>query len=244
MSLLRNFELIESDNEIVNGRLTQAVGGPQTLASDAVIDSYAVTMTGGHTFIAGDDIVIVENDRFYQGSVLSVATNVLTLDTPIDYAFPSSTSLVFEVISNMNVDGSSTRQVFRIGTTGSVTKNIHLRGLRLYITDGVAMDDGKFGGISALTRGVVIQIVKADGRRFNVVNAKTNEDFGLAFDHKGYTDKASGGEYSVEFTWSAYAECGTIINITPGDAIEITIQDDLTTLTSFKALAFGQLMDS
>jgi len=236
--------LLEDNTEqLVNGLLTQSTGGPQFLGASVVIDSYEITLTGGHTFVAGDFMVVAEDDRLYQGEVLSVATNVCTMDTPFDYAFPQAGTVAFEVLNNMNVDGSVTRQTFTIGTPTSVTKNVHFRGFRINIADSGSMDDGKFGSLAKLTRGVVFRLVKEDGTRFNFTNAKTNGDMGLAFDHKIYTAKAGGGENSVEFTWQVSQDDGIVIEIEPGDEIEVIIQDDLSTLTSFKVWAFGHLED-
>ena len=232
----------ENTEQIVNGLVSQSTGIPYALGAEAVIDSYTLTLAGGHPFIAGDFIVIAEDDRIYQGQVLSVATNVLTLDTPIDYAFPLVGSVAFEVSNDMTVDGSVTRQVFKIGTPNTVLNDVHYRGIRINITDATTMDDGKFGGIAALTRGIIFRIVKDDGRRFNICNAKNNGDLGLFFDNKVYSDKGGGGGvYSVEFTWKTTADDGAVINIEAGDQIEVIIQDDLTGLVTFRIWAFGHL---
>ena len=169
--------LVEDNVEqIVGGLITQTVTGPLFMTVTPSIGDYTITMAASHGLLAGDFIVLAEDDRLYQGTILSVATNVLTLDTPIPYAFPFTGTVVFEVLNNMNVDGSTTRQTFTIGTPDTVTKNIHYRGLRVVIVDGGAMDDGKFGSISALTRGVVFRLVRDNGDAFNFANVKTNGD--------------------------------------------------------------------
>ena len=234
--------LIEDNTEqLVNGLLTQPIGGPQFLGADVVIDGYDITLTGGHTFVAGDFMVVAEGDRLYQGEVLSVATNVVTMDTPFDYAFPQVGTVAIEVLNDLSVDGSVTRKVFTIGTPTTVTKNVHFRGFRINIADAGSMDDGTFGSLAALTRGVVFRLVKNDGTRFNFTNVKTNGDLGLAFDNKIYTAKAGGGENSVEFTWQIARDDGIVLEIEPGDEIEAIVQDDLSTLSSFKIWAYGHL---
>lgn len=233
--------LIEDNTEqIINGYLVQSSGGVQFLGADAVIDSYEITMVGGHTFVAGDFIVVAGGERLYQGQVVSVATNVLTLDTPLDFAFLQASSVAFEVINDLGVDGSVTRQTFKIDTTPDVTKNIHFRGLRVSIMGSGSMDDGKFGDLAALSRGLVFRLVKNDGTRFNYVNVKTNGDLGLAFDHKVYTSKGAGGDNSVEFTWQIAQDDGVVMELEPGDAVEAIVQDDLSSL-DIKVWIFGHL---
>jgi len=239
--------LIEDNVEqLVGGLITRSVTGiPQTLSTNAVIGDYTVTMTGGHGLVANDFIVIAEDDRLYQGLILSVATNVLTLDTPIDYAFPSSGTVVFEVVNDISTsDGSSTRVTYTIGTPDTVLKNVHYRGIRINISGSGSMDDGKFGDQTALTRGLVIRLVRDDGTAYNYVNAKTNGDLGLAFDNKVYSSgKGGGATNSVEFTWEAFDDNGSSIEIRAGDQIEVIVQDDLTGLGSMKIQAFGHIED-
>ena len=232
----------ETTDQIVNGLLSQLVGFPLGIAVEAVIDSYEITATPGHPFVASDFLVLAEDDRVFQAQVLSVLGDVLTLDSPVDYAFPVIGTFLGKVTHDLNVNGSVTRQTFSIGTPNIVTKDVHYRGLRINITDGVAMDDSKFGGITALTRGVTFRLVKNDGRRFNVANVKTNGDLGLFFDNKQYDNRGSGGgQYSLEITWKIAQDDGTVINIEPGDSVEVIVQDDLTALTSFRVWAFGHL---
>jgi len=232
----------DNTEDLVNGMLSQLVGIPHTLGADAVIDSYDITLSAGHPFSNNDFIVLAEDDRIFQAQALNVAGNVLTLDSPMDYEYPSAGTFVGKVINDLSVDGSTTRQVFSIGTPDTVTKNVHYRGLRINITDSQSMDDGKFGGTSALTRGIVFRIVRDDGRRYNITNIKSNGDFGITFDNKTYTDRGGGGgQYSVEFTWRIADDDGTVIEIQAGDRIEVIVQDDLRSLSSFRIWAFGHL---
>lgn len=96
--------------------LVQALWSPKTLASNTVIDSYTITLTAWHWLTWGEQLYIAwtvdSKVHFLFAKVLNVATNTITLDTPVNQTFPASTTYVASVLSNMNVDGSTTRQSF------------------------------------------------------------------------------------------------------------------------------------
>ena len=232
----------DKTSQLVGGIINQTTGAQKTLAIPTVLNTYTVELDTGHGFIANENIFIAESDRFYQAEVLSVATDTLTLDTPLDFVFTTS-AIVVKVVEEMAVDGSVTRQEFTIGTGATSTDKIHFTGMRINIMDGVSMDDGKFGGIAALTRGCIFRIKKADDTYFNIGNAKTNGDLGLLFDNKVYTAKGAGGDNSVEFTWKVQQEDGAVIFIEPGDAFQVIVQDDLRALSSLRIRLFGHIED-
>lgn len=217
--------------------MSQVQGAPMTLDSNTVVDSYTLTMATGHSFIAGDEVLIAEDSKSFHALVLSVSTDILTLNAPIDQIYTTG-SIVFEVISNMAVNGSVTVQEFSVQLGSAATISLDITGIRFVISDGAAMDDGTFGGISALTRGIVLRIIHTDGTH-NLWTAKTNGKMGLVMDNKVYTDKAPAGENSVHFTWEISEDLGVTIRLDAGDKISLLIQDDNTGNTNFKAWVYG-----
>lgn len=226
----------------IDSYLSQVVGSPKTLASNTIVGSYDIVVTAGHGLSANDEILITEdgsNPRSYVGKIISVVTNTLTMDTPIDTVFTSAGAVVFQTIKEMNVDGSSVASNFNI--TNGAEVDLHITRIIIHITDGTAMDDATFGGISALTRGIIFRQKFADGTYNNIFNVKTNGEFGeLAYD-KNYDDKAPAGVYGVtiRFTFGSLEKHGTILKIKENEALELLIQDDLTDLTSFRIMAEG-----
>lgn len=217
-------------------------GAPMTLASNTVVGAYTLTMTAGHTFANGDEIFIVNPNRVFYAVVLNVATNTLTLDRPIDYIFTAARSTVFEISTNMIVDGSSTPQIFSIATNVSSTDVLHITGYRLNIIDGTAMDDSTFGGIVALTRGLVFRKINADGTNFVYWSAKTNGDLGILIDNMTYSAKAPAGKYGVSFESKLKDSTGVVIELNPGDSLQVIVQDNLTGLDSLKVLFYGHVV--
>ena len=237
-----NVYVLDEVSKLVHNLAVKAAGAPMTLATVPTVGSYTIVMNAGHTFANGDELLIALANNSFSAKVLSVATNTLTLDRPVSFAFPL-TSLVFEVSTNMNVDGSVTVQAFGVSTGVSTTDALEITGIRLAITDNAAMDDSTFGGIPALTRGIVLRKVAADGSQFIYWNAKSNSELSLFIDNIKYSDKAPAGLYGVSFEWNIRDTNGSIIRLSAGDRLELLVQDNLTALASFKMMVYGHFKE-
>jgi hypothetical protein len=104
------------------------------------------------------------------------------------------------------------------------------------------MDASTFGGLSALTRGIVLRVSRSDGTYVNYFNAKTNGELSLFIDNTDYTSKAPSGSYSVSFKWKIRDEHGVVIRLSAGDKIQLLVQDNLTALTSFYGVVVGHIV--
>jgi len=147
----------------------------------------------------------------------------------------------------MNVDGSTTRKTFVVTVPETGTETLDIKGVRVHIADNVVMDDGKFGGITALTRGVIIrkytpEIWPANESSEFYFNIKSNLDFQLQLDNLKWSDKAPSGQYGLISDWKASIDDGVTCRINPGDRVEVIIQDDLTELISMKMWFYGHLV--
>lgn len=229
-------------------RFCKAVSGAYTLASDVAPDSYTITLTNATGLTAGDVVGLFQdstNPASYFGRILSISTNTLTLDTPVDnYFYTSLNPVLFELLCNANVNGATTRQIFAIDNDSTIP--IDITRVILHITSTSAMDDSTFGGITALTKGVVLRKKKADGSFTNYWNRaiKTNGDFGLmAFDTR-YDDKAPAGVYGfkMRYTFAGQDKHGVTCRLDTGEELQLIIQDDLTGLTLFEAVAEGHFV--
>lgn len=212
-----------------------------TLAAQADPGDLTLTLTSTTGFTDGKSAaVFAEVDDFYIGKQLGApAGSVISLDTPVDIVLPNG-SAVAAVTTNMAVDGSVTPQIFQIGPTGpgstAVTDVTRIMG---HMLDSTSMDDGKFGGISALPKGVVFR--KNDGVISNYWNVKTNADLQLlCYDFK-YSEKAPGGQFGCNWrnTYAGQHNHGVVLELLPGEYLEIIIQDDLTGLDEFTMMAQG-----
>lgn len=225
-------------------KFTQGVA-VTSLTADTVVGSRVISVTSVASMVVGHSLFIVNVDgSFYAGEITAINTLDLTLDTPLDQIFLTAATNVIAATHHMNVDGSVTPQTFRISGLGeTVGIDIDITRIMGNISDGVAMDDGKFGGINALANGCVLRQV--NGVTTNIWNVKTNGAIGLLCFDAQYTTKAPSGENGYRFrnTYAGQGKHGVTIRLEPGDTLELIVQDDLTALTDFQMMAQGHLVD-
>jgi hypothetical protein len=219
-----------------------------TIVNDAEIGDTIITVSSDAQPTNGNIICIQSGERCYQGVILSSTANDtdwdVTIDTPLDAVF-NGTSSVAEKTIQLKVDGSATPVVFDI-SPANLNDNIKWDVTKIIfeVIDDSAMDDTKFGGGSALTKGLVLrrdnEIIK------NIVNLKTNGDMFLKDFNIVYSDKKGAGNHGLNAkrVFAGQENSGVAIRLKAetDDALKIIVQDDLTGLVSFKALAVGHIV--
>lgn len=110
----------------------------------------------------------------------------------------------------------------------------HITRLLFYMTHDLSGDLGKFGGIPALTNGILLR-AKINGQYGTLSNWKTNGDmktdmFDVVFDARsgGQGDFGTSGR-------GTFKEAGVVIRLDgdTNDRIELYVQDDITSIISF-----------
>jgi len=216
-----------------------------TLTSTAAIGATVINVASAASFDAGDAVGLfcAVDGHFMFAEVISVNVLAITIDTPIDKAFASGDNVIVAT-GHMNLSGTlASPQVFQVGPAGIGTGlAIDITRIMGNISDGSAMDDGKFGGITGLTNGVVLR--QNNGEINNIWNVKSNGDIGLLCFDAQYTTKAPAGENGFRFrnTYASPGKHGVAIRLEAGDTLEILIQDDLTDLTDFQVMAQGHVV--
>lgn len=217
------------------------------LSAATAIDSYTLSVVSGATVTNGTYVCIQEDGRAFQARVLSGGgTNTLTLDTPLDYPFTTN-AIIANREPNLNVNGSVTPVLASLAPAPGVKWDI--TRIILNITDDAEPDDGKFGGIASpgLTKGIVLR--KSNGIHHTIFNAKTNGDLRERAYDVAYSDRANPvtGQYGVSMrrSFGGQDKNGVVIRLDgdKGDALEILIQDDLTSLSSFRIVAQGHVVE-
>ena len=236
-----NASIVDDDTEPIDTYFAETTS-QFTLAADTVASGltvgtlvYTFTATAGHGIASTDQIVLIAPDRTLIAYVTNVATNVITIDTPIDFVFPSGSPGLI-VNTNMAIDGSATPRIFKI--QAGVTP-VFIRRMIMTCTDGSAMDDGKFGGIPALTNGLQLRIV--NGFQKSIINIKNNSDWRQWAYDLTYADKAPAGVYGVSsrITWAGKEKHGVVLSISGDSEIQWVVQDDLTDLITLYISAMG-----
>lgn len=214
---------------------------PTTLLANANIGDTSLQITDTTGFTAGTYVSLFQatGEFFYATQIGAPVGNVITLDTPIDKQYTIALSSITPTTKNMAVNGTLIApKIFKIGPVGT---NVTIDIIRLlgYIQDDVVMDDAKFGGLPALTNGVVLRnnnhIIN------NQWNVKTNGEIALLTFDTAYTPKAPAGSYGYRFrnTYNGLDKHGVVFRLSPTDTLEILIQDNLTLLEKFNMMAQG-----
>lgn len=212
--------------------------GTTTLSSNTSNGDYIINLTAGHGVTSGEYLSLLENNSASQFKVLNVSTNAITLDSPIDYPYTTAAE-VRRTTTAMNVNGSSTPIIFDIKP--SFRNKWHINNIVIVIEDGTEMDSAKFGGISALTKGICIR--RVNGLNDNISNIKSNGEFKARGFTVSYDEKAPSGSYGICASKHFNSQAGNGVTIyldgSTEDALQIIIQDDLTGLSKFTATAQG-----
>jgi len=214
-----------------------------TLTSQTAKEDYIVNVTSAASFVVGQYLTIynVAADRVFFSEILAINTLAITLDTPLDFEFPIG-SIVSVGDNNMNVDGSVTPVIYGIRnpTTADIPSSVDITRLMFKCLTSSAIDLSQFGNIAGgLLRGIVIR--RVDGEYQNVLNAKTNGDLkNIMFDFD--IEVTSGSQqdgFTGRLTFAGQNKMGAVIRIGADEDLQIVIQDDLTSLTSFTVIAEG-----
>lgn len=168
---------------------------------------------------------------------------VFTLDRRLDKAH-STGDLITKAIVNMALQPGTlaTPQEYYIQPVpGEVW---YLYRILFTMTHNTAGDLGKFGGIAALTNGVLIR-AKVGGQYGTLTNWKSNSDikvdmFDVEFDTRsgGQGNYGTSGRGTFKNTGASLRLDGSL-----GDRLEVYVQDDLTGLNTFTMKAQGHLED-
>lgn len=231
--------LQDQHSEILGRSFSRQTGGPFTLASPTVQDSYTVELAPGHGLIVGDVLQMMTVDREYMARVVGVAGDTISLNTPVP--FSSASAVVTKVSIQMNVNGSVTPVVYSIGVGADASYKLDVKGVRFCMTSTSEMDDSKFGSVAELARGVALTTYYASGSQYLHWAARSNQCLQLKIDHLVYSIKAKQGEYGLIADW-ILDTCGVVIRLGPGDTTKCLIQDDLTGLASFRAWMYGHVV--
>lgn len=217
------------------------VEGTPTLAQPTVRDSRIVYFNAGHGITVGKYLNFYGESRFNQSRVVGITGDTIALNAPMDVVFTTGDT-VERGYRNMAVNGSVTPIIFEAKPL--MTADWDICEIVFYITDNSKMDSGKFGGIAALSNGVLVK--RKDGDYDNIIEINNNGDFCIAGELR-YDDRASGhGVYGLcgKIKFCDRTSYGVAVRILrPDDKFEITIQDNLTALTSFYCAVHGHVVE-
>jgi hypothetical protein len=231
----------DQTSRTVDRYLTQVLN-PVTLAAPLVFNQRQIQLAPDHGFVVNNMIEILEGHKEYQGRVRVVAGNTITVDMPVCTSF-SVDAIAHRTNPNLNVNGAVTPVVFQIKPPPGKLWDINL--MSASIIDDTAMDDAKFGGITALTNGVVFRTVNSEV--INLFAAQNNSCFKRHCDYFQYSDRAPAGSFGFNTIRHFNSQTGDgVARRIGGDEIsefQAIVQDDLTALTTFLVVIRGHVVE-
>lgn len=229
----------DTTSELVNLYMIRA-DTTLTLTASPALDATTISVSDASAVVDGEALNFYEGVRFSQCIVQSHTANSVTFTPPIDFAYTTAA----EVITgpwNMNVSGTPAAPAeFFVKPPPGASFDIYT--LRFSMTDSVAMDSAKFGGITALANGVVVRF--EDGFTKNLGVIVNN----LGFREQGfvtqYDDKAPAGVYGFSGEANGPVTYGTAPRLSGDnpDMFMILVQDDLTGLDSINFTVGGHVV--
>ena len=214
-----------------------------TLASAIDADDEVISLNTGHGFVngvAGQYLTVRNGDLFQQFEVKSVSGDDVTLFIPSDKPYPITSKVVRGNVY-FNVDGSSTDRIFEFSFFGDTNAFIPIDVENIIITmlSAGVPDDGKFGGITALTEPCYFRKVNGDISNLGVF--KNNQDFADRGGLVTYPDKAPSGTYSTRIIFELDKLFDAIQRFDPreSDSLRFIVPANLSTLGVSKISLIG-----
>lgn len=167
-----------------------------------------------------------QNIQDYLREVLNLSTAPGKMVSQLLENGTPSTSLAF--------NGSVTSDDFDFTASGET----YVYKINALIVDG-AQDPNKFGGLTALTNGLLVKVIDSDGTTvlhdpLDGGAIKKNADWSYLARHTEVVAGAGDDEFSVD--WKLEDSFGGPLKLLDGQIIRMTVQDDLTGLTEFRVM--------
>jgi len=216
-----------------------------TLANPTAIDDTDVEVVSAAGLVIGQHFTIfnIAAQRFYFSKILGVASTTVSLDTPLDFAFPAG-SIVDCGIEDMSVDGSTTTQIFALRGGGQgIEIDFDCTRIIIQCKTTTLGTLAEFGNLTALAKGLVFR--RVDGNFKNLFNVKTNGDIAnVAFDFDFLTQAGVGQDgFKARLTFAGQNKMGVALRIGPEEDLQMLVQDDLLLLDDLTIMAEGSLVN-
>lgn len=228
---------------IVNQHFHQYTATTTTFSVAATAGDTDINLADATGFAIGDHISLSGlNSEVVFPKITNLVGTVATLDRPIDHDYSIGDSITKTLISMDVVGTLASPQSFTLQpASGEIW---HLTRILLEMTHVTAGDNGLFGGISALSNGVLLRRYDgATGTFSTFTNWKDNSDIVTDMYDVVYAARSGGGGAYGTNARGTFKNAGAIVYLdgTVGDYVEVLIQDDLSTLSSFRIKGQGHV---
>ena len=233
-------------NSIVNELFHHHTGTQSFLSTASNGGDVSIILDDAAGFVVNDHIQInngVIETTFPQ--ITGISVNTLTLDRPLDFGYEVNDAV--EVVhADLRTD---------IGTLADpVSHKVqpepgviwHIERIIMSMTHSSAATDDKLGNLAGVANGVVFRAY-IGGQYYTFTNWKTNRDIRLDMYDVEYTDKAGSSLFGTHARGS-FNRIGVTVRLDGGngedissDFLEVLVQDNLQSLTSFLINAQGHI---
>lgn len=222
-------------------------GASTTLVDLAVVDTYTIRVADPANYSIDDLVIINDPVATYVGHVLIVVGDVITLDSLINFAYPTG-SPVESRSHHMTVNGSITPVIFETYIQqGTIISQINVSRLLMQCLTTNDVDLSKFGDVvGGLTRGLLLRIISTEIETSNIWNVKTNGELALLsidwFPQSAQNPNQGQNGFLCRYSWGGDDKHGIIYPVHIGDKIELIVQDDLTSLLELDIIYEGNFL--
>lgn len=238
----------DQTTRMVISRFARSLDPPKSLAVNTVPGAYTIELVSAAGLVAGDTIGLFQNSTSpasYIADIISILGNVLTMDTPMDVVFDTALNpVLLNLDTEMNVDGSVTPVVYQFANGSDIEIDITRIIFTIVAASATLYDE--FGDIPLLTNGVVLRKRNADGTYFNIANIKSNGQWKAIMYDVDFFDPAHPAAVNGvagRLTFAGQNKVGVTIRIANTEALELVVQDNLSTLVAFIIVGEGHYVD-
>lgn len=231
----QNVHIDELHNQPVNELFHLHTGTIDTLAVAVTQGDTSIELTDTTGFVAGSAIQINNGQIETTFPIITDVPggNVLTLDRPLDFAYG-----IGDQVEVVHTDLSTTAGSLASPIIHQIKPGLgeiwYIQRIIISMTHAAAAADNLFGGIAALTNGVVLR-ANIGGQFGSFTNWKANSDIILDMFDVTYSDKAGPSLFGTSARGS-FTRIGVDVKLDGdnGDYMDVLIQDaGITGLSSF-----------
>lgn len=223
------------------------------IATNTTIGQTIISLEAGHGFSTSSSQVeymqFFESGNNAQRKVLSVSTNDITINEPLNFAFTTA-AIGKRSIKNFGINASATSATYCVDsltfTNILVVKHITIVGIH-----SAESDLSKFMGISELVNGVQFKKnlygdLIPGGVDVALGKVYKNSDFLLTGGGSvQFSDKGGGGAYGTIININFNDRFGSVITLDSSlqEKLCLTINDNLNTITSLEVTVYGKFQN-
>lgn len=240
-STTKRMRKCNTQNPIFQYFLMKELKNNIVLTSNVSIDDLIINVSPDHGFLVGESIVLWSNNMFIQSIVIAVNENTVTIDEPSPIPFTIQNTVVVRGVIDMvdDFEAESTNYIFKMYNS---CNKIEITSVIITMWHALPADDGKFGGIPALTKGVLFR--STNEKNTNLGLYINNHSFKTRGASVQYTPSAPAGTHSTYIRFNILDAFGNSVSISPqkGEYLYAVLQDDLSDLNLMNISLLGSYM--